>query len=337
MAIIHNRLAIASASLGQHVTHTLRQKICATAEAGIQGMEITYTDLERYADELSLPMLEAACDARRYCDSKSVEILAFAPFENFEGQRTPLAKRLEKAKQWLALTHALGAAHLQVPSNYDRISDGSRDVITSELQQLSDLARTFDPAIKIAYENLGWGIHCSLWEHVLQIIQDVDRDNFGFCLDSFHLCVALWADPFSKSGIQTNGPQRLEKSLQDLVAQFPLGKLFYYQLSDGEKLDLPYSNEHPWYNQTLAPEHVWSNEARPFPLETEYGGFMPVAEVTKAVLFDLRFTGWVSLETFDRRMREEQQGPHKNARRAANSWARFKAELSGANARASKL
>lgn len=315
-----NRLAIASPSLGQHRTHKLPQKIVAAAEAGIEGIEITHPDLSDYATALSKSILETARDIRQLCEEKRLMILAFASFQNFEGQRSPLSERLHTAGEWFAITHALGAAHLQVPSNYDRSANGDPSVIKSDFQQLADLASLYTPAIKIAYENLGWGTHCLLWQQALQIVRDVDRDNFGLCLDSFHFCAALWGDPFDCTGIQLNGKRNLEASLREMIAQLPLEKLFYLQLSDGELLDPPYSKDHPWFDPTLEPGHVWSNEARPFPLEEEFGAYMPVLDIARAFLVDLGYTGWVSLETFDRRMRAEEQGPVQNARRAVRSW-----------------
>jgi sugar phosphate isomerase/epimerase len=335
--MLQNKLAIASVSLGQHLAHTLPLKITAAAEAGIRGIEITRPDLDNYANALSLPILEAARNIRQLCANEHLEIIAFASFQNFEGQKSPLPDRLQTAREWLAIADNLGALHLQVPSNFDRSANADRQVIASDLRQLCDLARTLSPVIKIAYENLGWGTHCSLWQHALQIVQDVDRDNFGLCLDSFHLCVALWADPFSKSGKQPHGKDKLKDSLQALVKQLPLEKLFYLQLSDGELLDPPYSEAHPWYDATLEPAHVWSNEARPFPLEAEYGSYMPVQDVAHAFLVDLGYTGWVSLETFDRRMSSAHLGPSQNARRAVKSWETLRFRLVEAEPLPSKL
>ena len=335
--MLQNKLAIASVSLGQHTAHTLPLKIAAAAEAGIRGIEITRPDLDHYADAVSLPVLEAARRIRRLCADQRLEIIAFASFQNFEGQNSPLPDRLQTAREWLAIADNLGALHLQVPSNYDRSAIANRSVITSELRQLSDLAKTISPVIKIAYENLGWGTHCNLWQHALEIVQDVGRDNFGLCLDSFHFCVALWADPFSKNGKQPKGDDKLKESLRTLVKQLPLEKLFYLQLSDGELLDPTYSEAHPWYNATLEPAHVWSNEARPFPLETDYGGYMPVQEVAHAFMVDLGYTGWVSLETFDRRMKSAHQGPSQNARRAVRAWEVLRSRLSKPEPLLSKL
>lgn len=317
--MLQNQLAIAGVSLGQHATHTLPNKISAAAENGLQGIEITYTDLEDYAISLGVSILEAASPIRLQCQTNKLAIIAFAPFENFEGQRTPLEDRLAKAQEWLTVANVLGAEHFQVPSNYDRNANGDRRVVTSELRQLSDLAYQYSPPIKIAYENLGWGTHCSLWQEAMDIVKAVDRDNFGLCLDSFHLCVALWADPFARSCVRPNGARALGQSLRELVQRLPLERLFYLQLSDGERLDPPYSKTHPWFDSVLQPAHVWSNEARPFPLEKDLGGYMPVEDVARAVLVELGFAGWVSLETFDGRMRLEHNGPQQNARRAARS------------------
>jgi sugar phosphate isomerase/epimerase len=325
--MLQNKLAIASISLGQHAAHTLPLKIAAAAEAGIRGIEITRPDLDQFANALSLPILEVARRVRKLCADTRLEIIAFASFQNFEGQKSPLRNRLQTAREWIAIADSLGAVHLQVPSNFDRSANADPQVVASDLQHLCDMAKTLNPVVKIAYENLGWGTHCSTWQHALQIVQDVGRDNFGLCLDSFHFTVALWADPFSNDGKQSNGDKKLKEPLETLVKELPLEKLFYLQLSDGERLNPTYSGAHPWYDSVLEPAHVWSNEARPFPLETEYGSYMPVQEVAHAFLVDLGYKGWVSMETFDRRMRSEHQGPSQNARRAVRSWETLRLRL----------
>lgn len=327
--MLDNQLAIASVSLGQHVSHTLPDKITAAAENGIAGIEITYPDLEGHAASLSASMLEAAQQVKNLCKEKNIHILAFASFQNYEGSLLPLSDRLEKAERWLQIARALEAEHLQIPSNYERIINKDHHTMISELRKLADLASAENPIIKVAYENLAWSSHCTTWQEALSIVEEVDRDNFGLCLDSFHLSTLLWADPYSVSSRQTNGDERLRESLRSLVGDLPLQRLFYLQLSDGERLDPPYSENHPWYDPSLEVGHVWSNEARPFPLETEYGAFMPVQEIAQAFLVDLGFTGWVSLETFDRRMRQKENGPAVNAKRAIASWQNLRKRLLG--------
>jgi sugar phosphate isomerase/epimerase len=325
--MIENRLAIASVSLGQHNSHSLPRKIIAAAQSGFSGLEITYPDLESYAATLSTPILDAARQISDLCKTHEILVLALVSFQNFEGNKSPLEKRLKEADRWLTIARTLEAEYLQVPSTYDRDINTDHEVIVSELRQLSDLARASKPMIKVAYENLAWSSHCTLWQYALRIVQEVDRDNFGLCLDSFHLSTALWADPFNLSGRQPHGEERLEISLHDFVRDCPVERIFYIQLSDGELMDPPYSKDHPWYDSNLEVGHVWSNEARPFPLEEEYGAYMPVQAIAQAFLMDKGFSGWVSLETFDRRMREEVNDPFQNAKRGMNAWRHLKSRL----------
>lgn len=325
--MIESQLAIASVSLGEHASHTLPRKIIAAAEVGFSGIEITYPDLEAYAESLSTPILDAARQIRDLCRECGILVLALVSFQNFEGHKSPLDERLKKADSWLTIARTLGARYLQVPSTYVRDINNDYEVIVSELRQLSDLARASEPVIKIAYENLAWSSHCTLWQDALRIVLEVDRDNFGLCLDSFHLSTALWADPFTSSGRQPHGDERLEEALRAFVKDCPVDKIFYVQLSDGELLDPPYSENHPWYDPNLEVGHVWSNEARPFPLETDYGAYMPVQAIAQAFLVDKGFSGWVSLETFDRRMREEVNDPIQNAGRGMKAWRHLRERL----------
>jgi sugar phosphate isomerase/epimerase len=325
--MLDNKLAIASVSLGEHISHTLPRKIVAAADRGFSGIEITYPDLEAHAKNLSTSMVDAAWHIHYLCEEHDISIVAFASFQNFEGNKTALKDRLATAREWLAITRALGAEYMQMPAIYIRDINNDHDLMVRELRELADLASASEPVVKLAYENLGWSTHCFLWEHALQMVQDVGRDNFGLCLDSFHLCVALWADAFSSSGRQTDGDKKLQDSLQRFVRDCPVEKIFYIQLSDGEVMNPPYSTDHPWYDPNLEPGHVWSNEARPFPLERQYGGYMPVQAITQAFLVDKGFTGWVSLETFDRRMRKEENGPDANAERGMKAWQNLRREL----------
>lgn len=325
--MLSSKIAIASPSLGEHPSHTLPDKIIAAATNGFSGIEITYPDLEAHAKDISVSMLEAANQIRHLCNEKNLTVLAFASFQNFEGNKTPLDKRLQTATIWLDLARALGAEHLQIPSIYLRDINNDHDLMVTELRQLTDLAASAEPVVKVAYENLGWATHVVLWQDALRMVEEVDRPNFGLCLDSFHLSVALWGDAFTASGIQPNGDENLAESLRLFVRDCPIKRIFYVQLSDGERIDPPYSETHPWYDPTLEPGHVWSNEARPFPLEKEYGAYMPVLEITRAFLVEKGFEGWVSLETFDRRMREEGNGPERNARRGMKAWRNLKRAL----------
>ncbi|KAL4914394.1 xylose isomerase-like protein [Aspergillus aurantiobrunneus] len=327
MESLHHKIAIGTSCLGQSPSHTLARKIRAAAQQGFQGLEIVYTDLERHSNSQQLPITTGAKQIRRLCDDLGLSIISLAPFENFEGTKSRIEDRLSIAVHWLDLARILGATYLQIPSQYNTDSIGDETVIVSEMQQLADLASSSSPVISIAYEPLSWGVVYSTWEAALRLTQLVDRDNFGLCLDTFHEITKLWASPFSASGVYPDGPEKLADSLRRFVSRIPIDKLFYVQLSDAERFDPPFSKRHPWYLDGEAPEFTWSKHARPFPLETEFGGYTAVTDVVRAWLVDSGFKGWVSMEIFDRRMRDERYEPEAAAERGWKSWEKVQAAV----------
>ena len=58
---------------------------------------------------------------------------------------------------------------------------------------------------------------------------------------------------------------------------------------------------------------------------------MPVSELVKAWMIEKEFTGWVSLETFDRRMRERESQPEATAARGIESWKKIQLQLGAPN------
>jgi hypothetical protein len=83
-----------------------------------------------------------------------LEILSLAPFENYEGDVSPLSDRLKKASHWMEVARALGAFHLQVPAQYKPDAIGDKNVVVFELQQLADLGSAKQPMVSVAYEPL---------------------------------------------------------------------------------------------------------------------------------------------------------------------------------------
>lgn len=318
-----SKIAISTPSLGQHQSHTLEEKITCAARNGFNGIEIVYGDLENYAQSRQQSMLSAAEETRNLCQRLNVEILSLAPFENFEGSNTPLTERLEKAKAWIQIASELGATYLQVPAQYNEACRSNNAAVVSDLQQLADLASTVHPKIAIAYEPMSWSVHNSTWQDALSTIKAVDRENFGLCLDSFHIVTKLWASPFATSGKFPNGETELRQSLERFRTEFPIEKLFYVQLSDGERFNPPFSKHHPWYLEGEAPEFTWSRHARPFPLEFSMGGYMPVTQFLQTCVVDKSFNGWISMEVFDRRMRDQSFKPDTAASRGKVSWQRL--------------
>ena len=325
--MLNNKLAISSLSLGQHPSHLLDHKIEVAASHGFAGIEIVFSDIEVYARAKRLSLSEAAAEIQGICKAHRIEILSLAPFENFEGHNSPLEARLQTARKWIHIARILNATYLQVPAQYSSDCTGVEAVVVSELQQLADLARAQQPVVSIAYEPMSWSTHSSTWQTALHIVQCVDRPNFGLCLDSFHELTKLWASPCDASGKLPNADHDLRASLHDFQDHCPLDKIFYVQLSDGERFTPPLSTSHPWYLEGEAPQFTWSRHARPFPLETELGGYLPVPEVVKSWIAGSGFHGWVSLEIFDWRMRTPEFRPESAAYRGRQSWRRLQEAL----------
>lgn len=122
---------------------------------------------------------------------------------------------------------------------------------------------------------------------------------------------------------------KLRDSLRRFVRDCPREKIFYVQLSDAERFETPYSLAHPWALSGEAKEFTWSKHARPFPLEVEFGAYLPVVEIARAWIVEVGFEGWVSMEVFDRRMRDGKVSPETAARRAVESWRKVQVEMEG--------
>lgn len=78
--VISNKIAITTVSLGQHVTHTLDQKIRAAAQHGFAGLELIYSDLSAYAEANGLSMSTAAENIRELCAKEQTTISSLACF-----------------------------------------------------------------------------------------------------------------------------------------------------------------------------------------------------------------------------------------------------------------
>ena len=127
-------------------------------------------------------------------------------------------------------------------------------------------------------------------------MQAVDRPNIGLNLDTFQTAGYEWADPTTSSGLLDKSPESREAnfkaSMEKLAATVPAEKIFFLQISDAYKPPQPFSKDVD--ESGTRPRGRWSHDFRPLP----YQGYLPVVEVTKAVL-RTGFRGWFSYETFD--------------------------------------
>jgi sugar phosphate isomerase/epimerase len=324
-----NLLAITTPSLGLHPSHTLPEKIKAAASSGFSFIEILYQELVDHGLSQAPPLSthEAARSIGELCSSANLKVLALNPFKNFEGHNSPISERLDSARHWIELASCLGAKYLQVPSQFDTAnSSPDWDLMVQELRQLSELAASH--SISIAYEAVAWGSYVDTWEGSLRMVEDVDRSNFGVCLDSFHIAARVWGDCSTVSGICRDGESDLNASLDLFVEICPLDKIFYVQFSDAERFVPPLTPEHRFYQATSPSSLIWSRNMRLFPFEKELGAYFPVLEIVDAWLKRKEWKGVVSMEIFDWRMREDaSRQPNENAKRGMESWNKLVAAL----------
>ena len=147
---------------------------------------------------------------------------------------------------------------------------------------------------RIAFEFVCWSTAASTWSNAWEIVKKADRPNLGLCIDTFHIAAVEWADPTTASG-RLEDPDveaKFSLSLERLTEEIPANRIFSIQLGDAYKLPSPLEPEKlPW-----PPRLYWAAAWRCKP--TTGGGFLPVDQVTKAIL-RTGFVGPISIEMFD--------------------------------------
>jgi 4-hydroxyphenylpyruvate dioxygenase len=317
-------------SLGRcYAGHTLSHKLSMAAKHGLEGIELFYEDLVDYANGSSSPsdLHAAAASIHELCLSLGLEIICLQPFMHYEGllDRRRHDERIEEMKLWMELAHILGTDIVQVPSSFLSRNEISSDtsLIVSDLRELADLGLQQTPVIRFAYESLSWGTYVDKWELCWDIVQRVDRPNFGICLDSFNILGRIYADPTAESGRTNNAEEEVRESIQRLVSRIGphKEKIFFIQIVDAERLERPLLPGHPFYNAEQPARMSWSRNCRLFYGESEKGAYLPVKDVAHAIFNEIGYDGWVSMELFNRVMERKDHGVVEElAARAGISW-----------------
>lgn len=324
-------------SLGRAWVHDLPTKLSCAAAHNFQGIEIFYEDIEWLARSQSgLPddsspssseLLSAVVTIRSLCDERGLQIVSLQPFMQYEGlrDRKEHVKRINKLKLWFRLAKLLRTELIQIPASFltEEEVTGDLDVIVMDLQEMADLGAKEEPVIRFAYENLCWSTYIDTWQKAYEVVERVGRENFGYCLDTFHIAGGVFADPAAVGGIIPNGPENMKKSLKEMVEKVDVKKVFYLQVVDGERLNEPLVKGHPFYVEGQPARMNWSRQARLF--VGEEGAYLPALDVMRAAVEGLGYKGWVSLELFSRSMAMKGEGvPEEHARRAEESWEKIK-------------
>ncbi|CAJ2508601.1 Uu.00g136270.m01.CDS01 [Anthostomella pinea] len=331
--------AIFSASLGRAWLHNLDDKLKQAADKGFKGIELFYEDLEYAAKGISKnnsPSSEdlkaAAAYIHQLCQDLGLTILSLQPFGNYDGllDRAQHDRMIEKLKFWFELAKVLRTDAIGIPANMlpaDQVTE-DKSLIASDLREIADLGARQDPPIRFAYENLCWSTRIDTWEQAWDMVRRVDRPNFGLCLDTFNIAGRVWGDPTAANGKTANADADLAASLERLVREVDVAKVFYVQIVDAERMETPLVEGHAFYDASQPARMSWSRNARTFMYEEERGAYLPVEKVAKAIFGGLGYKGFVSQELFSRTLVEEgERVPGEHARRGIESWKKCQIRL----------
>lgn len=323
-------------SLGRcYAGHSIEHKLSMAAKHGLQGIELFYEDLADLAQpQTPANLLSAAGYVRSLCTSLNLDIICLQPFMHYDGliDRSKHAERIEEIKLWIQLAKVLETDLIQVPATFLSKEECSSDVelIVSDLRELADIGLQQSPVIRFAYESLCWSTHVDKWELCWDVVSRVDRPNFGICLDTFNILGRIYADPTHHTGCNADAEQVVKASVRRLIEQIGphKEKIFFIQIVDAERLDAPLVKGHPFYNAEQPARMSWSRNCRLFYGEREYGAYLPVRDVAHAIIKEIGFEGWVSMELFNRAMERKDEGVVEElASRAGESWRRLVKDL----------
>ena len=331
--------AIMSASLGRAWLHDLEYKLENASKAGFKGVEIFYEDLDFAAQKLSgnanpspEEILQAAEHVYVVCHVQGLDIIGLQPFTFYEGlkDREQHDILIEKMKLWLQIAKKLKTTTIQIPANFlpaEELTD-DLDVIAADLRDVADMGAAETPTIRFAYENLCWSTYIDTWEKLWDVVKRVDRPNFGMCLDTYNIAGRVWADPTSPTGKTPNADVDLKQSLENLVKEVDVSKVFYIQVVDAERLESPLVPGHVYHVDEQPARMSWSRNARLFIYEDSRGAYLPVEDVARAIIKGLGYKGYVSMELFSRTLAETSlHVPDEHAARAISAWKTFQQRL----------
>ena len=291
-------------------------------------IELFFEDLYYVADSFTggatpQNQMKAAKLIRSMCDDRNICIVCLQPFMHYEGlrDRQRHSQRVEEMKLWIKLANILRTSIISIPSTClsEDEASGDLDLIVSDMREVADLAAV--DGIRIAYEALAWGTYVDTWELAYNVVQRVDRFNFGICLDTFNIAARAYADPTAPSRRNANAEAMMRESIDRLVKTVAVEKIVYVQVVDAEYLAEPLIEGHRFFKSNQRSRMSWSRNCRLFYGEEARGAYLPVQDILQAIIGRLGFNGWISAELFSESITlADPSVPEEHARRAAQSW-----------------
>lgn len=320
---------IATVSLGNPAVHPIAKRLSAAARNGFTGVEIVEADIIEQAkaagyDDSALGQIEGARSIRKLCDELGLKVRVLQPFWFYEGllNRAEHDKKIRKLELWTELAPILGTQLIQIPTNWlNEGTSGDIELITSDLIKMAEMGLRQPQIISFAYEGVAWGTHIDTWQGTWDVVKRVNRPNFGLCLDTYHIAARVWGDPSAESGMNEDADKALDESLDEMMRELDVKKIFYVQPGDAERLGAPLIQGHPYFDGTQRPRMSWSRNARLFAHEEEHGGHLPIEKIMETLVVKMGYRGLISAECFSRWLFEARpEIPDEYAHRAAKSW-----------------
>lgn len=238
---------------------TVWEKLDAVSNAGFDGVEIMPSDLQQATPQ----------EIYQYCKARNLNITVLQPFRDLEGynDQAKFDSKLKELEDTFSVMAELHTDLLLCCSNCLSASEITSDenTIVKQLSLAADLAAKHN--VSIAYENLSWATHTNTFDKLCRIVKLVNKDNFGICIDTFHINVHV--------------------SLLDSIDAIR-DKIFLVQYCDAPILSL---------NDKIE----YARNYRVFPGQGEYANL--VEKLQK--IYECGYKGCLSLEVFNKSFRED--------------------------------
>jgi sugar phosphate isomerase/epimerase len=157
---------------------SLDAKLAAVKSAGFTQIMLLARDLTNY-ERGQAAAVAAVKDS-------GLRVTGLQVLRDFEGLRGHLHDyKIDVAKAMLSLAAQVGASLLLICSSTSQHASADRDKLVADLRKLSMIAVPL--GIRIAYEALSWGKYVNVMAQSVDMVNAVNRSNFGLGVDSFHI------------------------------------------------------------------------------------------------------------------------------------------------------
>ncbi|CUM62465.1 uncharacterized protein PRCAT00000015001 [Priceomyces carsonii] len=250
-------ISIATVTLPPH--EGILQKLESCSSAGFRMVEIMATDLEKVSAE----------DIYATCKKIGIQVSIYQPFRDLEGlDDSEFQKKLTEFESFLNTADILHTDLILLCATCRADTTNDRTIFIEQLRAASDVAAKKNK--KIAFEALAWSSYINTLEAACEVVLEVNRDNFGICLDSYHI--------FSRNC-----------SLKVLDEKMK-NKVFFVQLCDAPLLKL---------SDLL----FYSRNYRCLPMQGEYRNDLLIQKA-----LELNYRGPLSIEVFNASFRKQDDG-----------------------------